>query len=263
MNESFGSGYAGAYDLLYESKAYDAECDLIEKIFRTHGEHPIRSVLDFGCGTGSHAMLLAQRGYEMVGVDLSESMIALARDKLSHAAAKANTSFEQGDIRSCDLARRFDAVLILFAVLGYQVHNVDVLATLENARRHLEPGGLLLFDVWYGPAVLRERPSQRVKEIQTPDGRVLRAASGTLDTARHLCEVEYHLWRLNGEGITAEVRETHRMRFFFPQELELFLKCTGFSCLRLGCFPEIDRDPDERTWNVMCVARASGSGRSV
>ncbi len=257
MSASFGAGYAGAYDTLYEGKAYDEECDLVERVFKACGERPVRSVLDFGCGTGSHATLLAERGYEVQGVDLSESMVALARQKVSNAATGQAPSFQQGDIRSCDLGRKFDAVIILFAVLGYQTTNADVLATLRNARRHLEPGGLLLFDVWYGPAVLLERPSQRVKEIQTPTGRVLRSASGTLDTAGHLCDVEYHLKCLDAPDASGDVRETHRMRYFFPQELALFLDCAGFSCLRLGCFPNIDRDPDDSSWNVMCVARGT------
>jgi hypothetical protein len=51
---------------------------------------------------------------------------------------------------------------MMFAVLGYQGENDDVLAALKTAHRHARPGGLFLFDVWYGPAVLHERPSQRV-----------------------------------------------------------------------------------------------------
>ena len=54
----------------------------------------------------------------------------------------------------------------------------------------------------------------------------------------------------------AETEESHKMRYFFPLELELFLKCAGFKLIRLGAFPEFDRDPDETTWNVLGVARA-------
>ena len=63
MTESFGPEYADAYDALYADKDYDAECDLLERIFRRVGR-PVRTVLDLGCGTGAHAVRLAQRGYE-------------------------------------------------------------------------------------------------------------------------------------------------------------------------------------------------------
>jgi len=57
--------------------------------------------------------------------------------------------------------------------------------------------------------------------------------------------------------VAAESEERHVMRYFFPLELDLFLKSSGFRLLRLGAFPELERDPDETTWNVMVVAQAA------
>jgi hypothetical protein len=59
-----------------------------------------------------------------------------------------------------------------------------------------------------------------------------------------------------GEHLVAETQETHRMRYFFPAELDEFLECSGFSPIRLGAFPKFDEEPDETTWNVVSVARA-------
>lgn len=256
MNEAFGPAYVDAYDLLYHDKDYAAECDLIESIFRTYGDGPIRSVLDLGCGTGNHAIPLAQRGYEVVGVDRSESMLAQARRKLADSSINGGIVVQQGDIRVIELQRCFDAALMMFAVLGYQLENADVLFALGTARRHLRSGGLLLFDVWYGPAVLYQRPSRRVKAVPMPGGQTLRVASGQLDTERHLCEVHYHVRRFEGGEPAAEIEEVHAVRYFFPLELNLFLESSGFTPLRLGAFPEFDKDPDEATWNVLGVARA-------
>jgi SAM-dependent methyltransferase len=146
----------------------------------------------------------------------------------------------------------------MFAVLGYQTENTDVRAALRTARRHLRPEGLLIFDVWYGPAVLRERPSQRVKVIPTADGKILRVASGELDSLRQLCTVHYLLWQISKGQCVTETQESHTMRFFFPRELELFLQAEHFELLRLGAFPEVHRDPDDTTWNILAVARATG-----
>ena len=110
---------------------------------------------------------------------------------------------------------------MMFAVLGYQHTNAEVLDALATARAHLEVGGLFAFDVWYGPAVLSERPSERVKVIETGDQRIIRVASGSLDEPNHLCTVDYRLWTLEGDQLVGEVTESHAMRFFFPLELEL------------------------------------------
>jgi SAM-dependent methyltransferase len=256
MSEVFGSLYADSYDALYQDKDYLAECDLIQQVFRKYSERPIRQVLDLGSGTGNHAIPLAQQGYQIVGVERSAGMLAHARTKAAKSAPDTGVVFQQGDIRTIELGRQFDAALIMFAVLGYQHENADVLATLRTARRHLRPGGLLVFDIWYGPAVLRERPSQRVKVIYTADGKkILRVASGKLDTLRHLCTTDYLLWRWS-EGRLEETTESHVMRYFFPRELELFLQCEHFALDRLGAFPEFHREPDDTTWNVLGAAHA-------
>jgi SAM-dependent methyltransferase len=256
VTEIFGSTYADAYNQLYTDKDYQAECDLIEETFRRYAGAPVGSVVDFGCGTGNHAFPVARRGYEVVGVERAEGMLAHARRKLSEDGLAGRLRFEQGDIRSVQLGRTFDAALMMFAVLGYQIENRDATAALQTARRHLNPGGLFIFDVWYGPAVLHQRPSERIKVIPADHGRILRAASGDLDTARHTCAVRYHLWHLHGDRLLAETEETHVMRFFFPQELSLLLEWAGFTLVRLGSFPDFDTDPQDTTWNVMAVARA-------
>jgi SAM-dependent methyltransferase len=256
MREPFGSDYAGAYDHLYRDKDYVEECELIERLLRTYADGSFHSLLDLGCGTGNHAIPLAERGFAVVGVDRSDAMLQSARKKVAAQQIDGNASFYEGDIRGFQIGHLFDASLMMFAVLGYQLENTDVLAALRTARKHMRSGGLFIFDVWYGPAVLRQGPSDRVKNIPTGKGQILRVASGQLDTQRHLCKVSYHLWNLEGERLTGETEETHLMRYFFPLELNLFLECCGFAPIRLGSFPEFDRDPDETTWNVCGVARA-------
>jgi SAM-dependent methyltransferase len=256
VKDPFGIEYADCYDALYLDKDYEAECDLIEQVLRTYGEGKIRSILDLGCGTGNHALPLARRGFQVVGVDRSKFMLEQARSKAAASGCSSPDHFHHLDIRSADLGQNFDAVLLMFAVLGYQVSNADVRGTLHTARRHLRPGGILLFDIWYGPAVLTQRPSDRVKIIPSGTGKIVRTSSSTLDSKRHSCTVRYHVWKIAGGRLLSETEEEHMVRYFFPMELSLFLELTGFTPIRFGAFPEFGRDPDEQTWNVLCAARA-------
>ena len=257
MSKVFGSIYADAYDVLYHDKDYVAECDLIERLFQTYADGSTNNVLDLGCGTGSHALLLAQRGYQVVGVDCSADMLAHARIKGDARLNSDSVCFHQGDIRSINLHRHFDAALMMFAVLGYQLETADVLAALRTARQHLRPDGLLLFDVWYGPAVLHLRPSQRIKIIPISGGQILRVTSGDLDTRRHVCTVQYRVWRLEEDRLIASTEESHVVRYFFPMELEFLLESSGFVTVQSGMFPKFDQTPDETSWNVLWIARAT------
>jgi SAM-dependent methyltransferase len=249
----FASLYAATYDALYRDKDYDGEVRLVRRLFSDHAEDAIRSVLDLGCGTGSHAIRLADLGYEVVGVERSPAMLEVARRK------SPDLELRQADIRDVDLGRTFDAVLLLFAVLGYQTGDEDALAAIGTARRHVRPGGLLVFDVWYGPAVLHQRPSPRFTRVPLEHGELLRSVTPELDEARHLCRVRYELTRVEGERVVEQAEEEHLVRFFFPDELESLLERSGFSLVRLTAFPEIDAEPDETTWNAVAVAVPSGT----
>jgi len=251
----FNRGYANLYDHFYWDKDYASECDLLEYFFTMYKKNRVKSILDLGCGTGNHSILLAKRGYEVCGVDFSEDMRMVAIEKTSLEEVKNPPSFVQGDIRSIELGKQFDAVSMFFAVLGYQITNEDVIAALKSVRRHLKIGGLFIFDVWYGPAVLSIRPSERIKIIPTDDGKIIRTVSSSLDIIHHLTEVHYHIWKLSGDQVISEIEETHTMRFFFPMELELFLSNCGLKLEIVKAFPIIEEPVDESTWNIICVAR--------
>lgn len=250
----FDREYSSAYDLLYRDKEYDAECALLHTIFHRYSQGGIRSVLDLGCGTGNHALRLVRMGYRVTGVDLSPHMLALAGEKAR--AEGLNLPLVPGDIRTVRVEGTFDAAVMMFAVLGYQTGDDDVRAALANARRHLRKGGLLVADIWYGPAVLAQRPGDRTLELAVPGGTILRESSGRLEEEKHLCHVHFRLRETIAGRPPAITEEEHRMRYFFPGELVGFLEGAGFSLLRLGAFPELDREPDGTTWNAICVARA-------
>ena len=256
-NQVFGSVYAENYDLFYEGKDYEAECDLIEEIFRRHADGQVSTILDLGCGTGNHTLPLTHRGYKVTGVDRSPKMLkhAKAKTQLQHADLKEFPQFINEDIRCLELGQLFDAVVMMFAVLSYQLTNPDFSSALEIVQKHLRPGGLFIFDVWYGPAVLAIRPGDKIKEISTPDGKLLRMASGTLDVARHLCQVDYRLLKISSDRVAKDNTESHTMRYFFPMELEMAFSFNKLKLQSLTAFPNLEKAADETTWNALGLAR--------
>jgi SAM-dependent methyltransferase len=252
MTEVFGADYSDSYDAFYADKDYGAECDLVEGIFK-QVDRPVRSLLDLGCGTGRHSVELATRGYEVVGVDLSEGMLDRARRRAVAEGASV-ASFVLGDVQTVQLNRRFDAVLSMFAVVGYQTTDAAVKATFANVRRHLEPGGVFIFDVWYGPAVVAVGPSARVKVVPVEGGEIERKAVGTLEPSGNVCTVKYELTRRRAGQPDATAFEAHRMRYFFEDELGEFLKEAALTLRSVTAFPDVEHAPSIESWNVLAVA---------
>jgi len=246
--------YASYYDALYRDKDYKAECDFLEQIFARYAGAPIRTILDLGCGTGGHALPLAKRGYLVTGIDLSGHMLERARQKAAEAGL--NIQFYQGDIRNIELRRTFGAVIAMFAVISYQTTNEDLAAAFRTARRHLEPGGLFVFDCWFGPAVLGQRPTDRYKIVEINGERIIRFAHPTLDIMRHTVQVDYKVLRLKDDTVLDEVDESHVMRFLFPQEMAHYLGEAGFRLEKLCPFMVLDRDVTEQDWNISVVSEA-------
>jgi len=256
----FGA-YASFYDALYHDKDYEAECDFLEEVFGEYGEAPVRSVLDLGCGTGNHDIPLATRGYQVVGIDRSGEMVARAREKVV-AREKAvgqdlDVEFVVEDVRTFDLGRSFDAVISMFAVISYQISDEDVIAMMKASRRHLADGGLFIFDGWFGPAVVHERPVEKVKEIELPGGELLRrSAVPVMDEEAHTVTVNYRVERRRGDEVLERSEESHAVRYLFPQEIARFLGLAGLRLLQLAPFMHLDRTPSEHDWNFSAVARA-------
>jgi SAM-dependent methyltransferase len=252
----FNALYADQYDGLYSDKSYATECDLIEAAIVRFGNKRPRSVLDLGCGTGGHSIVLAGRGYEITGVDLSIHMLEHARAKANSLPASQRPKWLCGDVRTFDAGQQFDAAIMMFAVVGYLTGNEDVLSGLRNIRRQLASGALFVCDFWYGPSVLSVRPTDRVRVIEAPDGQVIRSTSTTLNTMTHTADVSIRVWTIGGGKLTTDTTESHRLRYFFPQEFALLLSQCGFTLQGMSAFPTLDEPLTDQTWNAFVVARA-------
>lgn len=248
--------YSAYYDLLYQDKAYEAEAQYVFNRLRGTFGSTLATVLELGCGTGKHAHLLAQRDIDVTGIDLSETMVAQAQIR---AQENPNLNFIQGDVRNLNLTQKFDGVISLFHVASYQTSNSDISRFLETGFRHLSPGGVFLFDFWYGPAVYAQQPVVRVKRMQNDRYIVTRIAEPIHRTKDCCIEVNFEvLVEEKATGIMKRINEVHPMRYFFLPELTLLLEKAGFHHNDLH-FEEwlTARDASPESWGVTAIVRKS------
>jgi SAM-dependent methyltransferase len=243
--------YAAYYDLLYGDKDYSAEAAHVASLLPAGAQR----VLELGCGTGAHAVALARRGLAVDGVDLSPAMVdrAHARRDLLTPDLRPLLHFAAGDARSHRAGRSYDAVISLFHVMSYQTTNADLLAAMATARAHLAPGGHFLFDFWYGPAVLSDRPRHVVKTVSDERIEVRRETTPTLHPNHNRVDVRFDVLITaraaagDAQANAQRLHEVHPMRYLFLPEIDLLAAQTGFRRLAARAWLR-DEPPDDRSW---------------
>ncbi|WP_310481607.1 class I SAM-dependent methyltransferase [Chamaesiphon sp. VAR_48_metabat_403] len=248
------NNYARYYDLLYRDKDYNAEAEFIDRLIQAQAPNT-STILELGCGTGNHALLLAEKGYFVRGVDLSDRMLACAQERSDRAEPElaARLQFSQGDLREVRLDLKFDAIVSLFHVISYQTTNKDLLAAFETAKTHLKPGGIFIFDVWYGPAVLSDPPVVRIKRLEDRSIQVTRIAEPIMYPNENLVDVNYQVFiKDKDSGAIDELTETHRMRYLFRTELELLLSQLQMYIIEDGEWLT-HHQPGLNTWGVYFI----------
>jgi SAM-dependent methyltransferase len=173
------------------------------------GLEPMR-VLDLGCGTGRLALMLAERGHDVVGVDPAAAMLEIARA----SDVDGRVRWFDGDARSVRLDSRFDLVVMTGNVFQVFLTDDDARAVLVTAHHHITPGGRLTFE--------SREPSAREWETWTPDVTLESVhVAGVGDV-----EVSYAVTDVRGELVTFETR--HRFpdgsRFASPSTLRFRTK---------------------------------------
>jgi SAM-dependent methyltransferase len=255
----FGA-YARVYDLLCSDKKPQDDCLFIQGLM--HDFVPgATTILELGCGTGSHAFGFAELGYNVCGIDSSTSMLEQVD---SHSRGSEHTRglihLHHEDMRSVRLNREFDVVVALDNSIGHQVSNEDLRNTLLTMREHLRTGGMFLFDCWYGPAVLHKLPQRRVKCAQTDQLSVTRTANPEILPNQNAVEINYEIIVRNKiSGIEEAIHELHTIRYFFIPEMKALCSSVGLELIAAGeCLT--DREPSLTTWNVYFAGRATTSG---
>ncbi|MDQ7858231.1 MAG: methyltransferase domain-containing protein [Armatimonadota bacterium] len=156
---------------LYERADVERAATQVEQVVRLLDLHPPARVLDLCSGYGRHSVELARRGFDVVGVDISEMQVRRAAARA--AAAGSAAAFVVGDARALPVAGPFDAAINMFLSFGYFATDAENQAMLAEVARVLRRGGRLLIDFWnreqeirnFQPVVL-DRRDDDILEIE-------------------------------------------------------------------------------------------------
>jgi SAM-dependent methyltransferase len=207
-------------------------------------------VLELGCGTGRVLIPTARAGIEIMGLDASEGMLDACGRRLRGEPpdVQQRASIQRGDMRDFELGRTFRLVTIPFRPFQHLVTVQEQLACLAAVRRHLEPDGRLVFDV-FNPSIHRLAKSADGTEsdeeppFTLPDGRVVirrhRFLERDLIQQINTSELVYHVTHRDGR----RERLVHRlqMRCIFRFEAEHLLARAGF--VLDNVYADFDRSP--------------------
>jgi ubiquinone/menaquinone biosynthesis C-methylase UbiE len=242
------------YDL--DLEGYDADVSWYRQLAEQFGS----PVLELGCGTGRVAVALAADGVEVVGVDVSESMLAIARER----STAASPSWVEADLRTLALGREFPLVLVPLGGLQHMEELEDLVAAFEAIARHLAPGGSAIVDVEAplpddftpGPQPLIEHWT---REWRPESGSDVLTVSKLVSVEAYPSEsrraVTWHFDVQGGEAPLRRVTAQFDLRTTTPGELELAGRLAGLEATAIWGDYEMTPFDDGAQRLVMAFAR--------
>ncbi|MCA0171798.1 class I SAM-dependent DNA methyltransferase [Bacillus sp. RAR_GA_16] len=212
--------FSYVYDRLMEEAPYGEWVDLVKK------EADTGKVLDLGSGTGECSVQLAQVGFDVTAVDLSEHMLSVAQDKAIEA--KLPIKFLQQDMRNLDTGEMYDVVTIFCDSLNYVTDLEGVKATLAKVYQHLKPGGIILFDVHSLYKIQTLFVGNTFSSNEDDISYIWNSFAGEEEGA---VEHELSFFVENEEGLYERFDEVHYQRTFSIKEYKDSLREAGFDMI--------------------------------
>ena len=242
---------ASSYDALTVDAAYRRRADYLERLLRKSAI-PVHSLLDLGCGTGTMAYLMAERGYQVTAVDGSEEMLTQAMQKAAALEGQPPLFLHQTMPR-LRLLEPVDAAVSTLDSLNYLTREKDIRETFCRVYRWLKPGGQFIFDV-NTPYKLRRMDGQMYMDENEDSFCVWRTF---FSERTKVCTYQVDLFRARPDGAWDRDFEEHRERAWTEEELRTYLTDAGFTDIRLT--GELTLRPpkaEEDRWIIRAVRRA-------
>lgn len=236
------SSFAYIYDSLTTDVEYEKRADYLEEIFKKHLGRKPELVCELGCGTGTMCNILADRGYDMIGIDMSESMLDVAINK----SEGKNILYLNQDMREFELYGTVDVIICLLDSFNYITDIKDLEHIFALCKNYLNPDGLLIFDVntkYKFENVLADNT------FTYDTDEVFYVWENSFDEENRLCEF-FLTFFVENDGVYERIDEYHVERCYEDSELTYALEKAGFKGIERysDLSFEMPKNDDERVF---------------
>lgn len=213
-------GFAASYDMFMDNIPYDSWADYLESLLCEYG---ISSglLLELGCGTGNMTMRMREKGYDMIGLDLSGDMLELAREK-----CPADVLFLQQDMREMELYGTVAAMYCVCDGMNYLLEPQDLQKVFVKANNYLDFGGVFIFDMkteYFYREVLGDRMIAENRE----DASFLWENRFHQDTGQNEYLLTVYRQEEGTDDLFSRCDEWHCQRAYAPEMIRRFIEDAG------------------------------------
>lgn len=247
---SYYNSRADCYDEFNENNSKSTN-SILEQILK---EHNVATVLDLTCGTGSQVFWLSNSGFEVVGTDISRSMLKIAKQKAKLKNLKIK--FFHGDCRNISVGV-FDSAITIFNSIGHLTRE-DFKDTIQNINRNLKPGGLYIFDIFNLDYLKHENNILKLTGdwITSKDNKKVREIQfSTISDDGVLASYSTYVYEDERSGLTKVSKGyENTLQVYGSDELKLLLQQGGFSVLKQVSING-EEFSKEKTERILTVAK--------
>lgn len=243
--------FASVYDMFMDNVDYEAWCSYLTERLKEYGISD-GLVLELGCGTGTMTELLAEAGYDMIGVDNSEEMLAEAMEKRIESGH--DILYLLQDMQEFELYGTVRAIISVCDSINYLTEEEDLLKVFELANNYLDPGGILIFDV-NTEYKYRELMGDNTFAENREDGSFIWENSYDPETGINVYELTLFLPR--EDGLYEKDEEVHYQRAYSEKKLRELIEKAGMELL--GVYDAYTRtQPRSDSERLTVIAREKG-----
>lgn len=247
--------FAEVYDLFMDNIPYEDWCTYLHGLLIEYNVED-GLVLELGCGTGSMTELLADCGYDMIGVDNSVEMLEIAQEK--KAQSGHDILYLLQDMREFELYGTVRAVVSVCDSMNYVTDADDLLTVFRLVNNYLDPGGIFIFDM--NTVYKYDTLGESVIAENRDEGSFI--WENWYDEETKINEYDLTLFIREEDGLYRKYEETHYQRAWEPGEIRRLLADAGLQLLAVyDAFTHEPPRPDSE--RVYFIARECMKGREI
>lgn len=221
------------YSQFYDTYVVDYARDL--NFYQEYAKTVKTPVLEIGAGTGRVTIPLAKAGISIVALDISDSMLAVLKRRVSEQSIEVRNRIEivKADACSFDLDTRYEQIIVPFYTFNYFLAAEDQDAALDRFYTHLAPQGLLLIDVFIPRTLIQNCPKDPVLKVDKLDpatGNKIKGWNNYLINEIEQIEYRRHVFEIiKPDGVIIRKEFNTKRRYFYPNEINGIFTANGFS----------------------------------